>query len=63
MSQRQQILRHLRKHKSLTSLEALYLCQCWRLSGRILELREAGVPIKTTMVRTATGKRVARYSL
>lgn len=63
MSQEAQILAHLRSGHTLTPLEALDMFGCFRLGARIGELREAGLDIKTEIVRTSTGKRVARYSL
>jgi hypothetical protein len=63
MSQAERILNHLRSGKHLTPLEAMSRFSCLRLSGRILELREAGYRIRTRMVRLASGKRVASYTL
>jgi hypothetical protein len=63
MSQGQLILNHLRAGKHLTPLEALKRFRCLRLSGRILELREAGYDIRTRMVRLSSGKRVASYRM
>lgn len=63
MSQAQRILNHLRAGKHLTPIEALSRFSCLRLSGRILELREAGYRIHTRMVRLAGGKRVAKYHM
>lgn len=61
-SQNRIIAEHLLGGKSLTSLEALELCGCLRLSGRIHDLRGRGMPISTEMVEI-NGKRVARYSM
>lgn len=63
MSQKQQILEHMQTIGSITPLEALKLCGCFRLSGRIKELRDKGYKIKTTMIDVGEKKRVARYSL
>lgn len=60
-SQSKQIRSYLSKGKSLTSLDALKLFGCLRLSGRILELRK-DMNIKTTMIEV-NGKRVAKYSI
>lgn len=62
MSQTQQILKHLR-HDPIGPLGALKRFGVLRLSGRILELRQAGHKIKTEMVTTMKGKRVAKYTL
>lgn len=62
-SQNQLILNHLKK-KCITPIEALELYGCFRLGGRIWELRNQGYDIKTTMVSNGDGtKRFARYKL
>jgi hypothetical protein len=61
-SQEQQIRNHLESGKKLTSLEALKLFGCLRLSGRIFDLREQGLNINSEMVER-NGKRVAEYSI
>lgn len=63
MSQKQRILTYLYSGRTLTSLQALKKFNCWRLSGRIAELRDAGIWVKTEMILTKTGKNIARYSL
>lgn len=63
-TQRERILEHLRRGDSITPVEALDLYGCFRLSGRIIELRQEGYLIHTEMVKDArTGKRYARYSM
>ena len=58
------VLGLLRIHPSgLTALEALRYGAGFRLSGRILELRQAGYPIDTEWVTTPGGARIARYKL
>lgn len=44
------ILDHLKKHRTLTSMEAFELYGITRLSARIKELREMGYDIVTLMV-------------
>lgn len=63
MSQEAQIEQYLRAGNSITPLEALNKFGCFRLGARIKELRDAGLDIRTEMVRTLSGKRVAEYSL
>lgn len=66
MTQTQQILAHLRKHKTITPMEALKRYGVMRLGGRAYELRCMGYDIETKLVtvRTRSGKaRVARYKL
>ncbi len=60
MSQNEQILKALRKGRKITPLDALRNFGCFRLSARILELRQDGCPIETEKVN---GKPYARYSL
>lgn len=47
------ILRYLHHHGSITPLQALRVCKSFRLSARILELRQAGHKITT---RRAKGR-------
>lgn len=47
---------------AVTPLDALRGCGCFRLAARIDELRQQGLPIRTTIVRRNT-KRFAEYRL
>lgn len=60
MSQEFQIEHYLRSGHSLTPIEALNMFGCFRLSGRILNLRQQGLDIKTEIVKQ-NGKRFAKY--
>ena len=62
-SQNQIIKEHLEKGKTLTALEALAKYDCFRLSARIANLRDQGLNIKTEMIETKSGKKVAQYKL
>jgi hypothetical protein len=65
-AQRKQIREHLQKGKSLTAIEALHYFNCFRLSGRIHELRKEGMKIKSELITITSGgkqKRVSKYSL
>lgn len=62
MSQATRILAHLKAGKKLTPLQALQKFGCLRLSGRVLELRQAGYDIKTKLVKRG-GSRVAEYRI
>lgn len=67
-SQCQNILAHLKDRGPITGLEALKLYGCIHLPRRILDLREAGHRITSTMIevpgrRGEKPKRVAQYSL
>lgn len=61
-SQNEQIKAHLEAGKSLTAIEALHLFGCLRLSGRIHDLKEAGMNIHSERVKR-NGKHIAEYSL
>jgi hypothetical protein len=57
------ILAHLRGGNRITALEALELFGCFRLAARIHELRQDNWQINERTVETASGKRIAEYSL
>ncbi len=60
MTQTDQILQHLRRHGSITPLEALNQYGIFRAAARVDELRDAGQRIETVM-ESRNGKRYARY--
>lgn len=67
-SQNDKILRYLKSHESgITPMDALDSFSCFRLSGRIKDLRTMGYSIKTERVEVINkyGQkcRVARYTL
>jgi hypothetical protein len=64
-SQRDAILRHLKEnpYHPITHLEAQHLFGCSRLAARVQELRRMGHDVKSRMVETPSGKRVAEYWL
>lgn len=62
MSQTTEVLDYIEKHGSITQVEAWERFQCWRLSARIEELREAGIPI-VTEIKTNGKTRWAEYRL
>jgi len=62
VSQKNQILGHMRRHKTITPLEALDKFGCLRLAARIQNLRDSGYKIATEWVRKGE-KRFARYRL
>ena len=57
------ILEHLKKGLSITPIEALSLCGCFRLAARIHDLRDQGNDILTDTITTQSGKKVAAYRL
>lgn len=63
-SQNKRILEHLTLGRTITSLEALYFFNCFRLAARISDLRNAGNTIITDMVQVGNNKKkVAKYRL
>lgn len=61
-AQEKYILKYLQRGNSITSIEAMRLCGCFRLAARIYDLIQAGYDIVRKMVKIG-GKFVARYSL
>jgi len=61
-SQNAMILKALNNGVKLTPLLALELYGCLRLGARIYDLKRMGHQIKTEIVTTESGKRVAQYS-
>lgn len=63
-SQLVKIASHLMKGKSVTPIQALNNWGCFRLSARILDLKNRGMRIKTeTKVNRNNGKSFASYSI
>lgn len=62
MTQKEQILAHLKEYGHITPMIALDAYGCFRLAARIDELRDEGALIKTVMVNRR-GKRYAQYWL
>lgn len=62
-SQNQQIREYLEAGHTLTAIEALSLFNCLRLSARIDNLKNDGLPIAKQTIKTSNGKHVAQYSL
>lgn len=66
-SQNRQVLQYMIDHGSINPAEAFFDIGVYRLSGRIHDLRSAGVPIHTERVTLTSEKGAtkcfARYSL
>jgi hypothetical protein len=62
-TQANRILRYLQAGHRLTPWDALEQFGCFRLAARIYELRREGWQINERTVETASGKRIAEYSL
>lgn len=63
MQQGKAILQYLLAGNTITSLEALKLFGCLRLSGRIYDLKKAGYEIDMELIDVGNGKHVASYKL
>jgi len=61
-SQKYRILKHLKKHRRITSMEAFTKFNATRLSGIIYNLREDGFNINTERI-VKNGKSFGRYYL
>ncbi len=61
-SQHALIKAHLLRGEHITPMDALRLYGCFRLGGRIYDLRREGLKIRTTIIEW-NGKRFAEYSL
>lgn len=61
VAQEEKILAYLRTGKTITNLEALYKFGAERGSARIHRLKKQGAPIEKEMIKTASGKHVAKY--
>jgi len=59
-SQNEKILMHLIAYDSITPIEALKLYGCFRLGGRIYDLKKMGVQIETKLVKEGK-KQFAKY--
>jgi len=62
MSQTQWILEELQRGRSVSPIDALAGCQCFRLAARIQELRLRGHNVVTIIVKR-NGKKYATYRL
>lgn len=62
MSQNKTVLNHLKRHGSITSLDAILQHKILRLAARINDLREMGYNIQTIMIEQ-NDKRFAKYVL
>lgn len=58
-----QIHNYLKSGRTITTFQAFNLFEICRLSDRVRDLRHKGVTVYAEMIRVASGKRVARYSL
>jgi len=57
------ILNHLSSGRRITAIDALNKFHCFRLAARIADLRNEGWDIRTKMIETQGGSKVAEYRL
>lgn len=62
-SQAEWILDRLKEGRSVTAIDALNGCACFRLAARIKDLRQAGHHIETEHRTLPNGKVIAAYHL
>ena len=62
-SQCNQIIDYMKKHGSITPLEAVQHIGCLRLSGRIFDLKKAGYNITSEMETVPTRDGTARVAV
>lgn len=67
MTGKEKILNHLKKHKTITQLEAINLFWDWRLSDKIYRLKKDGYNIKSEDMKVqradGTNATVTKYIL
>ena len=63
VSQKKRILEYLKQGKSVTPIDALNLCGCFRLADVVFRLKKDGYDITTKMVPNTNGKAFASYRL
>ena len=62
-SQAKEMLKHMLRGGTITSLSAFSMFDCVKCSNRISELRQLGYPIHGEWLRLDNGKRIVRYSI
>ena len=67
MSQATDIILYIREHGSITTKQAMEDLGCYRLSGRIYDIKQHGITVEKTMVDVLNRKgetcRVALYTI
>ena len=63
LSQCDMILNYLQAGNRITSLEALRLFGCFRLSSRIWDLKQRGIEIKKEWITLKNGKKIMSFFL
>lgn len=67
MSQATDVIDYIREHGSITTKQAMEDLGCYRLSGRIYDIKSFGIHVEREMVEVQNRKgetcRVARYTI
>ena len=66
MSQATDVIEFIRDNGSITTKQAVEILGCYRLSGRVYDIRQAGINIEKEMITVPTRNgvtRVARYTI
>lgn len=63
MTQNNMLIYHMRKHGSITTMEAFQKYGVTRISARIWEIKRMGFDVETVKETNKNGKTYARYSL
>lgn len=61
MTQKDTVLKHLKRYTTITPLEAFHVYGIYRLAAVIEQLRKAGLDITTKMKTAPNGSRYAEY--
>ena len=61
LSQKNLIKEHFKAGKRLTALSALNEFGCFRLSGRLSEIKGEGFPVESIWITLDNGKRIKEY--
>lgn len=57
------LLYHLQRGSSITAMSAFRLFDITCLAERVRDLKRRGIEVRSEMIKLASGKRIARYSL
>ena len=63
MSQCDKLLKHFRKGRTITRIEAIIEYRIFNLTARICDLRDMGIDVRTRIKTDAHGTPYAEYSL
>ena len=61
MSQEAAIVAYLKDGNQITVMDAIRKFDCYALSQRMTDAKRKGIKVRSTMIKVASGKRVACY--